>query len=449
MILKAFQHQDLPFEKLVSALKPSRRLGESQLGNIMFIFQNYPVKPIELAGLSCKRILSDNESLLLADFESAKVDLSLYLQEVGDELQGLFEYNTQLFQRSTIERLIGQFQRLLENIIAAPVLAISKISLLDKEEHTQLSAGLSTCNKDYPINSSLCELFQQQAEKNPNNIAVSLGKEVITYQQLNERANQLAHHLIDLGLCRKQIVGLYLDRSVELLINLLAVWKAGATPICIDPNYPKERVQFIVNDCEPAMLISQGDLYSKLEIILSQPNKLGSIVPSIDLNQEFWQDHPSKTDLMTIASPDDVFYIIYTSGSTGEPKGVLIEQRGVINMVYNQIELLGIHSKDRILQFARPTFDAFFWEILGTWLAGAQLCLVSKDIKLVGSELIEALKTESISIATLTPSVVEIIPEGVVLPKLRCLVLAGEVGIAKLLMPMGLLKRLFVLPLRK
>lgn len=426
IILQAYQHQDLPFEKLISILNPSRKVGKDQLANIMFIFQNYPVVPLELADLSCKRILSDNESLLLADFESAKVDLSLYLQETGDELHGLFEYNKQLFQRPTIERLITQFQRLLENIIATPVLAISKLSFLDENERNQLLAGLNIYKKDYPVDLSLCELFQQQVERTPHNIALSLSEEVLTYQELNERANQLAHHLIDLGLHRQQIVGIYLDRSFELMISLLAIWKTGATPVCIDPNYPKERVQFIVNDCEAAMLISQGDLYTDLGIKLNKSNQLDRILYSVDLNQEPWKNQSSKKDLEIKTLPDEVFYIIYTSGSTGEPKGVLIEQQGVINMAFNQIDYLGIHSQDRILQFARPTFDAFFWEILGTWLTGAQLCLISKDIKLVGNALIEALNKESISIATLTPSVVEIIPEGVVLPHLRCLVLAGE-----------------------
>ncbi len=425
MILKAYEHQDLPFEKLVSELNPVRGRGENPLANIMFIFQNYPLVPLQLPGLSCQRILSDNESLLLADYESTKVDLSLYVQETANGLQGLFEYNIKLFHRSTIERLISQFQRLLLNVATTPALTLSKLSLLDEEESYRLMTGLSTHKRDYPINLPLCTLLQQQVAKTPNSIALSLSEETLTYQQLNEAANQLAHHLVKLGLQQKQVVGICLDRSFDLMISLLALWKAGATSVCIDPNYPKERIRFIVSDCQPAMLISQGDFCNELKLKLSQPNEFSPVI--LDLNREqAFVTQQSNENLTAKAAPDEVLYIVYTSGSTGEPKGVLIEQRGVINMAYAQIDELGIHSQDHILQFARFTFDAFFWETLGAWLAGAQLCLISKEIKLIGNDLVRALKTASISIATLTPSVVETIPSGVILPDLRCLVLAGE-----------------------
>ncbi len=430
MILNAYQHQDLPFENVISALNPTRGKGENPLASIMFIFQNYPVVALQLPGVSCQRILTDNESLLLADYESAKVDLSLYLQETTKGLQALFEYNTQLFHRTTIERLITQFQNLLQIISATPSLKISKIVLLDEMERDQLSMGLSAKKKDYPIHLSLCTLLQQQFARVPNKTALSFAGQMLTYRQLNETANQLASHLLALGLRRQEVVGIYLERSFELMIGLLALWKVGAIPVCIDPNYPKGRVQFIINDCQAVLLLTQSSFHNDLTIKLNQGNGSANVnnnLSIVDLDKE-WPavTQQAKKNLTLTTSSEDVLYIIYTSGSTGHPKGVPITQQGVINMAYAQIDELGLQASDRILQFARFTFDAFFWETLGAWLASAQLCLVTSEIKLVGHNLLQILKTERITVATLTPSVVETIPEGAVLPHLRYLVLAGE-----------------------
>lgn len=427
MILNAYRHQDLPFEKLVSALNPERVTGKNPLANIMFNFQSYPVTPLNLAGLSCQRVFSDNESLLLSDYESAKVDLSFYMQETSDGLKGLIEYNPQLFHRDTIERFIAQFQTLLVSIVAAPEAPILQLSLLSQQEKIKMLSGLGTHKKNYPIDQPLCTLLQKQVEKTPNNIALSLANEALSYQQLNERANQLAHYLVSLGVKHKQVIGIYLERSFELIISLLAIWKTGNTPVFIDANYPRQRVNFIVKDCQPTILISQDKLYSELQTKLNQSNNEANIAYLLDLNQvQSYLFQQSKQNLEVTTSLDEVLYIIYTSGSTGVPKGVLIQQQGAINMAYAQIDELGICVSDCILQFARFTFDAFFWELLGAWLAGARLCLPPADIKLIGNDLLSVLKTESISIATLTPSVVETISIDEMLPNLRLLVLAGE-----------------------
>lgn len=423
VILDSYQYQDLPFESLVAALNPTRVSVENPLVKIMFIFQNYPTISLQLTGIKSKRIFSDNESLLLADYESAKVDFSFYIQETSQGLQGLIEYNTQLFATHTIEQFIVHFQTLLTSIINNPQERIAHLALLDERTRVQL---LSQANqKIYPLNQSLCVLFQKQVEQIPNHIAVSLNKKSLTYQQLNVASNQLAHYLVTLGVQRRVLVGIYLERGFELIISILAILKTGAAYVCIDPNYPEQRAHFLIRDCQPHIIVSNSEYHTTLCEQLKRQFDLQSI-GVIDLDQaQTMIMHQPINNLNIKTCPNDLVYIIYTSGSTGTPKAVLIEQAGVVNMACAQIDELGILPSDRILQFARFTFDAFVWELFGALLAGAQLCLISKDVRLVGNELLVVLQSEHISIATLTPSVLDTLPCEA-LPNLRLLVLAGE-----------------------
>jgi amino acid adenylation domain-containing protein/non-ribosomal peptide synthase protein (TIGR01720 family) len=357
--LSAYAHQDLPFEQLVEALKLQRSLSYTPIFQVMFVLQNAPFVEQQVEGLSWTPILTDSQT--------AKFDLTLSMQETATGLTASLEYSLDLFELATIQRLAGHFQILLEAIALEPDQPISHLSLLTDSEQAQLIAWNQT-QTDYP-QTCVHQLFEQQAQRTPDAIALVYLDQHWTYRSLNQEANQLAHYLVSLGASIETSVGVYLERSPAAIISILAVLKAGATYIPLDPSLPSERLQFILQDAQVNLVILQSNLpfvYPHQSIHL-------------DIDATKIQQH-SEDNLDSKVTSDQLAYIMYTSGSTGIPKGVCIPHRGIVRLVKNT-NYVTLDSHQVILQTAPLGFDASTFEIWGALLNGGKL-VMSPSIQL-------------------------------------------------------------------
>ena len=409
MALSAYAHQDLPFEMLVEALQPQRNLSHTPLFQVAFVFQNAPNSQVELTGLTV--------SPLVVESTTAKFDLTLAMENTGTGLVGVWEYNTDLFDSSTIERMASHFVTLLEGIVANPFERISQLPLLTAVEQQQLLIEWNDTQVDYPHDLCIHQLFEEQVERNPDAVAVVFKEQQLTYDELNCRANQLAHYLRSLGVSADVLVGLCVERSLEMIVGLLAILKAGGAYVPLDPEYPQERLSFILEDAQVKVLLTQQSLLDKLQSHQAQLVCLDEIWEEIVQNN---QDNPtSGVTAFHLAN------VIYTSGSTGKPKGVMVEHKGLCNLAQAQMQTFGLHSDSCILQFASLSFDASIWEVVMALGSGATLYLGTKDSLLPGMPLIERLRNYCITHVTLPPSALAVLPTEE-LPALQTIIVAGE-----------------------
>lgn len=313
--LQAYAHQDVPFERIIEEIQPTRDLSRNPVFQVMFVLQNTPMENIDLMGLQLNTYDVDNGM--------AKFDLTLTMEETEAGLKGCFEYNTDLFEASTIERMIGHLCTLLESIVITPELQINQIPLLTEGEIQQIQEWNKT-QSDYPENRCIHELFEEQVDKTPKNIAIVHGEYQLTYEQLNKRANQLAHTLRKVGVGPEKLVGICMDRSVEMVIAIYGVLKAGGAYVPVDPSYPQERIEHILADSGITVLLTKSYLKDDLPT-----NRV--VVYFMDDDKTFANE--SSENLTFEVSPEHLAYMIYTSGSTGLPKGVLIEHRSLVNYI--------------------------------------------------------------------------------------------------------------------
>ena len=357
--LGAYAHQDLPFEHLVEALQPERDLSHSPLFQVMFdLVQEQPetARQTELSVTPVK-----TESGL------AKFDLTLSMIDTATELIGVFEYNADLFEAATIARMCGHFRTLLEAIAQHPQQSLAQLPLLTTDEWQQLQRWNDT-RADFPA-TSLPALIAAQAQAQPDAIAIQCGAHALTYRELNDRAAQLAAHLRRRGVARETIVGICLERSPELIIALLAVFKAGGAYLPLDPHYPADRLAFMLEDAQAQMVIIHSHLKSAI-------SNLKSEIEMLCLDTDWPLMAQAGTDEVSAeVLPEQAAYVIYTSGSTGQPKGVLIEQRALANYVQAASAKFRLSAADRVLQFASISFDAAAEEIWPCLVQGATLVL--------------------------------------------------------------------------
>ncbi len=408
MAMDAYSHQDLPFEMLVEALQPERDLGHTPLFQVMFVLENSPMPQVELTGLSVTPLMTASTT--------AKFDLTLAMENTATGLVGWWAYNTDLFDASTIERMTGHFVTLLEGIVTNPKERISQLPLLTQPEQQQLLVEWNDI-ADYPQNKCIHQLFEEQVQRTPHAVAVVFENQQLTYQQLNCRANQLAHYLRSFGVKPDQLVGLCLERSLLMVIGLLGILKAGGAYVPLDPEYPQERLSFMLEDAQVSVLLTQQRLVDKLPEDQANLVCLDEVWEQIIHNN---QDNPvSKVRAFHLAN------VIYTSGSTGKPKGVMVEHTGLCNLAQAQIQTFGLHSSSRVLQFASLSFDASIWEVVMALGSGATLYLGTKDSLLPGIPLIERLRNYCITHITLPPSALAVMPIEE-LPALQTMIVAGE-----------------------
>ena len=405
----AYEHQDLPFEMLVEELQLERKLDRNPLVQVGFILQNAANEAWKLPGLTIEE--------MSWELDSARLDLEVHLSEVNDGLTGLCCYNIDLFDGSTIARLLEHFQNILRAIIANPQESVSSLPLLSEQEQKQLLVDWNQTQADYPQEQCIHQLFEAQVERTPDAIAVVFEEQSLTYSELNCRANQLAHYLQTLGVRPEVLVGISLERSLEMIIGLLAILKAGGAYLPLDPDYPTERLQFMLEDSQVLFLITQRSLLAKL------PASQATLI-CLDHIQEQISQY-SQDNLQSELTPSNLANVIYTSGSTGKPKGVMVEHRGLVNLASSQIQSFAVNHNSRVLQFASFSFDACISEILMTFGSGATLYLAQKDALLPGQPLIKNLQECEITHVTLPPSALAVLPKES-LPNLQTLIVAGE-----------------------
>ncbi|HVG19606.1 MAG TPA: condensation domain-containing protein, partial [Blastocatellia bacterium] len=314
--LGAYAHQDLPFEKLVEELQPARDLGRTPLFQVMFVLQNTPLPEIEVSGL---RI-----SPLEANSGTAKFDLTLSIDDAEEGLCAALEYNTDLFEATTIRRMLGHFQTLLEAVAANPQERISRLPLMNESERQLIIHQSNPSQAHYPKQHTIHQLFELQVERSPDAVALRFEDQTLTYRELNSRANRLAHHLRSLGAGPESLVGILADRSIEMIVAIIGVIKSGAAYVPLDPAYPKQRLELIISDAHLDLIVTQAHLLEQL------PQHQSRIV-CLDKD---WAVISSLSDanLISSADPDNPAYVIYTSGSTGKPKGVVVTHYNVVRL---------------------------------------------------------------------------------------------------------------------
>lgn len=321
--LAAYTYQDLPFEQLVEALHPQRDLSRQPLFQVMFVLQETLLDQGALAGLRVEP--------LPVETETAKFDLTLFIEEQGDELLGWFEYNTDLFEPETIERLATHFQVLLESLVKqGPEQRLLDLPLLTGAERQKLLVEWNNTTAPYPNQTCFHRLFEAQVQRTPEAVAVICGEERLTYRALDQKANQLAHYLRDLGVGPEAPVGICLHRSTAMMIGLLGVLKAGGAYLPLDPAYPKERLAYMVQDAGVRVLVSQvalGEMF--------QPGV--EHIVYLDRDQALLAQKPVSPPASEVVA-ENLAYIIYTSGSTGRPKGTMIHHRGLVNYLTWAVE---------------------------------------------------------------------------------------------------------------
>ncbi|MGH7824891.1 MAG: amino acid adenylation domain-containing protein, partial [Candidatus Binatia bacterium] len=370
--LGGYEHQNLPFEKLVEELQPDRDLSRSPLFQVMFQLRNFSDETVKLRGLNIEPFEFDSEL--------SKFDLALYIIEKPDGFRCLFRYNVDLFDRAIISRMGEHFQNLLEGIVANAARRLSELPLLTVAEETlALKTGAAPLTERE--NRSIQQLFEGQVERSPDAVAVVFENQQLTYQELNYRANRLAHCLRKFGAGPEVPVGICLDRSLEMVVGILAVLKSGSCYVPLDPEYPNERLAFMLEDAQVKLLLTQERLLEKLfEDGRSKPvvtDDRGSQIKILCLDGDHALFEPERENNPAImVEPDNLAYVMYTSGSTGMPKGVLGCHGGIVNYLSYLRATYDLSSADAILQLPSFAFDASVRDLIGSLTAGARVVVV-------------------------------------------------------------------------
>ncbi|MBD1909176.1 amino acid adenylation domain-containing protein [Leptolyngbya sp. FACHB-16] len=391
--LDAYAHQEFPFEQLVQALHPDRDLNQNPLVQVLFNLQNTPTTVWDVPALTLSHLPLDNQT--------AKFDLLLELTETPTGLTGFFEYSTDLFNGATIARILANFQMLLETIVANPDQSIVEMALLTDAEQRQINTWNDT-RANYP-NVCLHQLIEAQAERNPDAIAIQtsantaeLHDQVLTYRMLNQRANQLAHHLQSLGVQPNVLVGVCMERSLDLIVGLLAILKAGGAYVPLDPAYPQERIAFMLEDAQVKVLLTQQSLLEKL------PDHSAKTV-CVDSDWEAIATASPENPLSSV-QPDNLAYVLYTSGSTGKPKGVQIEHHSIVNLLTFMRQEPGLTEHDVLLAVTTVSFDIAAVELYLPLVVGARSVMVSRCVASDAAQLVKALERSQATFMQATPA---------------------------------------------
>ncbi|MGI8503164.1 MAG: amino acid adenylation domain-containing protein [Hassallia sp.] len=387
--IDAYTHQDLPFEKLIEALHPNRDLSYNPLFQVMFVLQNPTSDDIW-----------KTEEL---DTETAKFDLLLSMIDSKEGLIGTLEYSTDLFNADTIARMVGHFQTLLEGIVSNSNQRISDLPILTPAESETLLIDWNNTKVDYPQEACIHELFEAQVEKTPDAIALIFANQELTYRELNNRANQLAHYLQNLGVKPETLVGICMERSVEMVVGILAIMKAGGAYLPLDPLLPPERLAFMLEDAQLPLLLVQPHLVYEL------PPHQAKLV-TIDKESAEFTDY-SQANPVSSVQLENIAYIIYTSGSTGKPKGAINTHKGLCNRLLWMQDTYQLTARDRILQKTSFSFDVSIWEFFWTLFTGATLVVVKPGGHQDASYLIQLIAQQQITTLHFVPSMLQVFLE--------------------------------------
>lgn len=382
--LGAIAHQELPFEKLVEELEPARSLRHNPLFQVMFTVQDSP--PLALPGLSMRR--------WSPEIETTRFDLEVYLHHDQGALAGGIVFSTDLFDRATIRRMVSHFRQLLERLADDPDQPIGQVPFLTEAEPKQLLVEWNQTERPYPNTEGLAELFRGVAQRRASACAVQYGTERLSYGELDRRSNRFARYLRKQGVAPGQLVGLYAERSVEFIVALLGIVKAGGAYLPVDLSYPASRARAVLADGR----IKVGVTYHHLLDAVAEMEGVEWIC--LDQDQEAIRGE-SDAEMESSAGGENLAYVMYTSGSTGEPKGVCVPQRAVSRLVLNT-DYVALTEGDVVAQTSNVAFDAATFEVWGALLNGAKLVGISKDVALSPSEFANELKAHGVSTLFLT-----------------------------------------------
>ncbi|GAB4190085.1 MAG: hypothetical protein Fur006_31860 [Coleofasciculaceae cyanobacterium] len=386
----AYTHQDIPFEYLVEQLQPERSLSHHPLFQVAFALQNTPTEKLELPGLTLKE--------LNVNTKTAKFDLTLFMKETSSGLTGLIEYNTDLFDAATITRMVRHFCTLLSSIVANPEQRLSDLPLLTEAERQQLLVEWNATQADYPKNQCLHQRFEAMVEQSPDTIAVVFENQQLSYRELNRKANQLAYHLHSLSIESQELVGVCMERdsrSLDMVVAILGILKAGGTYVPLDPTYPQERLAFILEDAKVSVLLTQHRLLDRLPKHQARVICLDTSWEAIALESIF--NPVNRTTSQNLA------YLLYTSGSTGKPKGVCCNHEGVINLLTDFDRRAPLSVGDRCSLYTSLNFDVSIYEIFSALLSGGTLHIVPDSLRADPAALIEWLSDRQIQSAYIPP----------------------------------------------
>ncbi|WP_066383175.1 non-ribosomal peptide synthetase [Anabaena sp. CA = ATCC 33047] len=390
--LGAYAHQDLPFEKLVEEIQPGRNLSQNPLFNVMFVLQNNTTEPIELPELTIEE--------LNLEHNTTKFDFTLSLSETETGLQGDLEYNTDIFNPDRINRMLGHFQVLLEGIVANPQQHLSELPLLTANEQNQLLLEWNNTKINYPQNQCIHQLLEAQVEKTPDAVAVVFENDKLTYRELNKKANQLANYLQKIGVVADTLVGICVERSLEMVIGLLGILKAGGAYVPLDPTYPQERLAFMLEDSQTPILLSQQHLIDNLPPYKAQ-------VICLDSDWDKIADQNSE-NLTCNLNSHNLAYVIYTSGSTGKPKGAMNTHQGICNRLLWMQDQYQLNTSDRVLQKTPFSFDVSVWEFFWTLITGACLVIAKPEGHRDSNYLVKLIKDQQITTVHFVPSMLQV-----------------------------------------
>ncbi len=394
--LEAYNNQDVPFEQVIEALQLERNLSHSPLFQVMFVLQNAPEYLLELPGIKL--------SPFSPETNTAKFDLTLFLTRTNEGLLGSWEYATDLFNAETITRMTAHLKTLLSAIVAEPQQKVAQIPLLTEIERHQLLVEWNKTAVEYPQYKCIHQLFEAQVDKIPDAVAVVFEGEQLTYSKLNESANQLAHYLQSLGVKPETLVGICLDRSVEMVIGLLGILKAGGAYVPIDPSYPTERLSYMLEDAAVPVLLSS-------ESVLEHLPEHSAQVVCLDNN---WNTIATQNieNIDSGVTQENLAYTIYTSGSTGKPKGCMNTHRGIYNRLLWMQDTYQLTAQDRILQKTPFSFDVSVWEFFWPLITGATLVVAAPEIHKDSEALINLIIQQQITTIHFVPSMLSVFLQG-------------------------------------
>ncbi|WP_439331429.1 amino acid adenylation domain-containing protein [Pseudomonas aeruginosa] len=388
--LEAQAHQDLPFEQLVEALQPERSLSHNSLFQVLFNYQS------EARG-NGQAFRFDELQMESVQFDSrtAQFDLTLDLTDEEQRFCAVFDYATDLFDASTVERLAGHWRNLLRGIVANPRQRLGELPLLDAPERRQTLSEWNPAQRECAVQGTLQQRFEEQVRQRPQAVALILDEQRLSYGELNARANRLAHCLIARGVGADVPVGLALERSLDMLVGLLAILKAGGAYLPLDPAAPEERLAHILDDSGVRLLLTQGHLLERL------PRQTGVEVLAID---GLVLDGYAESDPLPTLSADNLAYVIYTSGSTGKPKGTLLTHRNALRLFSATEAWFGFDERDVWTLFHSYAFDFSVWEIFGALLYGGRLVIVPQWVSRSPEDFYRLLCREGVTVLNQTPS---------------------------------------------
>lgn len=419
--LAAFEHQSVPFEQVVEALRPQRSLGYSPLFQTMLDVQSFGDSDgLDLPGLTWTPLVS-------AGATTTRFDMSLDVEDDGAHMSGAIEFAVDLFDRRTVERWRDHLGTVLAAMVDDPHRSPKCLPLLSARQQQSLLA-LNNTGKSFPGPDLIHGVFEAQARRHPQTLAVICGTDELTYAELNARANRLAHLLLSKGVAADRRVAICAGRSVDMLVGLLGILKAGGAYVPLDPAYPEDRLRFMVADSEPVVLLAQGSLAARFE------SQAAGGLPLVTFDDALLtgmsEDDPDPT--VSRVSGNTLAYVIYTSGSTGRPKGVMVEHASVVNLMHAHAALCGLRHGERLLQFASFSFDMSVEEIFPAFAAGATLVLRPADMVTPDEGFVRFLDEQRIDVVDLTTAFWHLwateVAAGRSLPgaRLRLVIVGGE-----------------------